>query len=123
MVLLVESWLALFALLFFKESWAKSPPILREEFLLRRVCPPLKPSSIRTNNKLAGSSSMLHCTGVLHSGHFSSFLALNSLCRQGWQKVCWHGSTLALTSNFPRHKGQSRRSRTTNSSILFEICS
>lgn len=68
------------------------------------------PSNKRIKNRLEGSSSILLSTRVRHSGHLSSLCDFKILWRQGLQKVCWHGSTLAEASSFSRHTGHSSMS-------------
>lgn len=81
-------------------------------------CPYLTPSSRRMSSRLDGSCSMPQRTSVLHSGHRSSFWDFRILCRQGLQKVCWHGSTFAVASSFSKHTGHSNRSSRAKSSIF-----
>ncbi|TNN79410.1 hypothetical protein EYF80_010434 [Liparis tanakae] len=58
----------------------------------------------------AGRSSTPQSTRMRHSGQRSSFRELRMFSRQRRQKVCWHGSTLAVVSRRSRHTEHSRRS-------------
>lgn len=75
------------------------------------------PSSRRTKRMLAGSSSTPQPTRMRHSGQRSSWREHTMLSRQRRQKVCWHGSTLAVVSRRSRHTEHSSRSSSEDSSM------
>ncbi|XP_057157236.1 serine/arginine repetitive matrix protein 3-like [Pan paniscus] len=75
------------------------------------------PSSSRTSKMLAGSSSTPQPTRMRHSGQRSSWREHTMLSRQRRQKVCWHGSTLAVVSRRSRHTEHSSRSSSDDSSM------
>lgn len=94
-----------------------SEPPARECLLPAPTLPPLPrwgrcliPSRRRTSRMLAGRSSTPQSTRMRHSGQRSSFRELTMFSRQRRQKVCWHGSTLAVVSRRSRHTEHSSRS-------------
>lgn len=78
----------------------------------------LIPSRRRTRRMLAGRSSTPQSTNMRHSGQRSSFLELTMFSRQRRQKVCWHGSTLAVVSRRSRHTEHSSRSSSDEDSSM-----
>lgn len=78
----------------------------------------LIPSSRRTRRMLAGRSSTPQSTKMRHSGQRSSLLELTMFSRQRRQKVCWHGSTLAVVSRRSRHTEHSNRSKSDEESSM-----
>lgn len=78
----------------------------------------LMPSRRRTRRILAGRSSTPQSTNMRHSGQRSSFRELTMFSRQRRQKVCWHGSTLAVVSRRSRHTEHSSRSSSDEDSSM-----
>lgn len=78
----------------------------------------LIPSRRRTRRMLAGRSSTPQSTRMRHSGQRSSFRELTMFSRQRRQKVCWHGSTLAVVSRRSRHTEHSSRSSSDEDSSM-----
>lgn len=78
----------------------------------------LIPSRSRTRRMLAGRSSTPQSTKMRHSGHRSSLRELIMFSRQRRQKVCWHGSTLAVVSRRSRHTEHSSRSSSDEESSM-----
>lgn len=78
----------------------------------------LIPSRRRTRRMLAGRSSTPQSTRMRHSGQRSSFRELTMFSRQRRQKVCWHGSTLAVVSRRSRHTEHSSRSSSDEESSM-----
>lgn len=78
----------------------------------------LIPSRRRTRRILAGRSSTPQSTKMRHSGQRSSFRELTMFSRQRRQKVCWHGSTLAVVSRRSRHTEHSSKSSSDEDSSM-----